>query len=181
MSVDGLTATPPPRRLAAGYVISCHRWPGQVLADLIDSGALPVAGSRRFRPARDSRIITTAHAINAATSPIYRPPPARPPRLYSASDSPSSGAYDLKVASASRALWPRVQSPRCRCVPMAPVVVPPVSLNIGASTATTPTATEQVNALRWRLPATRAGRWQTTQKRYSTRCGTVKQSMPMQN
>ena len=49
--------------------------PGQVLADLIHSGALPVARlTEVFRQAASSRIITTAHAINAGTIPDLRPP-----------------------------------------------------------------------------------------------------------
>jgi len=51
--------------------------PGQVLADLINSGALPVARlTEVFRQAASSRIITTAHAMNAGTIPDLRPPPA---------------------------------------------------------------------------------------------------------
>ena len=50
--------------------------PGQVLADLINSGAMPVARlTEMFRQAASSRIITTAHAINAGTIPDLRPPP----------------------------------------------------------------------------------------------------------
>ncbi|MCX5968967.1 MAG: AAA family ATPase, partial [Cyanobacteria bacterium] len=49
--------------------------PGQVLADVISSGALPVARlTEVFRQAASSRIITTAHAINAGTIPDLRPP-----------------------------------------------------------------------------------------------------------
>ena len=49
--------------------------PGQVLADGIRSGALPVARlTEVFRQAAASRIITTAHAINAGTLPDLRPP-----------------------------------------------------------------------------------------------------------
>ena len=49
--------------------------PGQVLADVIASGALPVARlTEVFRQAAASRIITTAHAINAGTIPDLRPP-----------------------------------------------------------------------------------------------------------
>jgi len=48
-----------------------------VLADLINSGALPVARlTEVFRQAASSRIITAAHAINAGTIPDLRPPPA---------------------------------------------------------------------------------------------------------
>jgi len=49
--------------------------PGQVLADAIASGALAVARlTEVFRQAAASRIITTAHAINAGTIPDLRPP-----------------------------------------------------------------------------------------------------------
>ncbi len=49
--------------------------PGQVLADGINSGALQVARlTEVFRQAASSRIITTAHAINAGTIPDLRPP-----------------------------------------------------------------------------------------------------------
>jgi len=44
--------------------------PGQVLADVIASGALPLARLMEvFLQADSSRIITTAHAINAGTIP----------------------------------------------------------------------------------------------------------------
>ena len=50
--------------------------PGQVLADTIASGALAVARlTKVFRQAASSRIITTAHAINAGTIPDLRSPP----------------------------------------------------------------------------------------------------------
>jgi exodeoxyribonuclease V alpha subunit len=49
--------------------------PGQVLADVINSGALPVARlSEVFRQAAASRIITTAHAVNLGQMPDLRPP-----------------------------------------------------------------------------------------------------------
>jgi len=50
--------------------------PGQVLADAIASGAVAVARlTEVFRQAASSRIITTAHAINAGTIPDLRSPP----------------------------------------------------------------------------------------------------------
>ncbi|MCS5700454.1 ATP-dependent RecD-like DNA helicase [Cyanobium sp. FGCU-52] len=49
--------------------------PGQVLADAINSGALPVTRlTEVFRQAASSRIITTAHAINGGTIPDLRAP-----------------------------------------------------------------------------------------------------------
>jgi len=49
--------------------------PGQVLADIIGSGAVPVVRlTEVFRQAARSRIITTAHAINAGRLPDLAPP-----------------------------------------------------------------------------------------------------------
>ena len=49
--------------------------PGQVLADVINSAALPVTRlTEVFRQAASSRIITSAHAINAGQLPDLRPP-----------------------------------------------------------------------------------------------------------
>jgi exodeoxyribonuclease V alpha subunit len=48
--------------------------PGQVLADLIDSGRLPVARlTEIFRQAAESRIITAAHSINRGALPDLAP------------------------------------------------------------------------------------------------------------
>jgi exodeoxyribonuclease V alpha subunit len=52
--------------------------PGQVLSDVIGSGAVTVARlTEVFRQAASSRIITTAHAINAGQIPDLRPPADR--------------------------------------------------------------------------------------------------------
>ncbi|MCZ0964416.1 SF1B family DNA helicase RecD2 [Paracoccus benzoatiresistens] len=49
--------------------------PGQVLADIIGSGAVPVVRlSEVFRQAAQSKIITSAHAINAGRMPDLAPP-----------------------------------------------------------------------------------------------------------
>ncbi len=49
--------------------------PGQVLADLIDSGCVPVARlTEIFRQAAASRIITAAHSINRGALPDLSPP-----------------------------------------------------------------------------------------------------------
>jgi len=49
--------------------------PGQVLADIIDSGTVPfVRLTEVFRQAARSKIITTAHAINAGRMPDLAPP-----------------------------------------------------------------------------------------------------------
>ena len=49
--------------------------PGQVLADVIESGTVPIVRlTEVFRQAAKSRIITTAHAINAGCVPNLEPP-----------------------------------------------------------------------------------------------------------
>jgi exodeoxyribonuclease V alpha subunit len=49
--------------------------PGQVLADIIGSGAVPVVRlTEVFRQAAESKIITTAHAMNAGRMPDLSPP-----------------------------------------------------------------------------------------------------------
>jgi len=49
--------------------------PGQVLADVISSGAMPVVRlTEVFRQAAESRIITTAHRINQGLNPDLSPP-----------------------------------------------------------------------------------------------------------
>src|SRR5262249_38905600 len=51
--------------------------PGQVLADLIASGAVPVVRlTEVFRQAAQSRIIISAHRINQGSIPDLRPPDA---------------------------------------------------------------------------------------------------------
>jgi exodeoxyribonuclease V alpha subunit len=57
--------------------------PGQVLADVIASGAIPVTRlCEVFRQAASSRIITSAHAINAGQLPDLRPPAAEDSDFY---------------------------------------------------------------------------------------------------
>lgn len=50
--------------------------PGRILADLVDSGAVPVARlSRIFRQGRGSRIIEAAHEVNQGRLPLLEPAP----------------------------------------------------------------------------------------------------------
>src|SRR4029077_5185769 len=51
--------------------------PGQVLADIIASGAVPVVRlTEVFRQAAQSRIISSAHRINQGSMPDLNPPEA---------------------------------------------------------------------------------------------------------
>ena len=60
--------------------------PGQVLADVISSGAVPVVRlTEVFRQAAQSRIITSAHRINQGSIPDLSPPQSRERLLFRAS------------------------------------------------------------------------------------------------
>ncbi|CAO3429349.1 RecD-like DNA helicase YrrC [Azospirillum doebereinerae] len=49
--------------------------PGQVLADIIESAAVPIVRlTEVFRQAAESHIITNAHRINAGQMPVLSPP-----------------------------------------------------------------------------------------------------------
>jgi exodeoxyribonuclease V alpha subunit len=68
--------------------------PGQVLADVIASGAVPVARlTEIFRQAAASRIVTGAHAVNAGRLPDLDPPKHGETDFYFvAADTPEDGA-----------------------------------------------------------------------------------------
>jgi exodeoxyribonuclease V alpha subunit len=65
--------------------------PGQVLADVISSGAVPVVRlTEVFRQAARSRIITSAHRINQGTIPDLTPPEAESDFYFVQADDPES-------------------------------------------------------------------------------------------
>ncbi len=65
--------------------------PGQVLADVISSGAVPVVRlTEVFRQAAQSRIITSAHRINQGTIPDLSPPEAESDFYFVQADDPES-------------------------------------------------------------------------------------------
>ena len=131
--------------------------PGQVLADLINSGALPVARlTEVFRQAASSRIITAAHAINAGTIPDLRPPPAETTTdfYFLPADSPEQAvALILKVVGeripARFGLDPIAQV-QVLC-PMARGGCGSRSLNIELQQLLNPDPTEQVERFGWRF------------------------------
>jgi exodeoxyribonuclease V alpha subunit len=131
--------------------------PGQVLADVITSGAVPVTRlTEVFRQAASSRIITTAHAINAGTIPDLRPP----------ADGASSDFYFLAaetpeqaVALILRAVGERIPA-RFGLDPIAQVqVLCPMarggcgsrSLNVELQKLLNPDPAEQVERFGWRF------------------------------
>ena len=65
--------------------------PGQVLADVISSGAVPVVRlTEVFRQAAQSRIITSAHRINEGVIPDLSPPEAESDFYFVQADDPES-------------------------------------------------------------------------------------------
>jgi exodeoxyribonuclease V alpha subunit len=63
--------------------------PGQVLADIISSGAVPVVWlTEVFRQAAQSRIITSAHRINQGSIPDLSPPGTKSDFYFVAADDP---------------------------------------------------------------------------------------------
>ena len=131
--------------------------PGQVLADLINSGALAVARlTEVFRQAASSRIITTAHAINAGTIPDLRPPPAGASTdfYFLPAETPEQAvALILKVVGeripARFGLDPIAQV-QVLC-PMARGGCGSRSLNIELQQLLNPDPTEQVERFGWRF------------------------------
>ncbi len=131
--------------------------PGQVLADLINSGALPVARlTEVFRQAASSRIITTAHAINAGTIPDLRPPAAEATTdfYFLPAETPEQAvALILKVVGeripARFGLDPIAQV-QVLC-PMARGGCGSRSLNIELQQLLNPDPTEQVERFGWRF------------------------------
>ena len=65
--------------------------PGQVLADVISSGAVPVVRlTEVFRQAAQSRIITSAHRINQGSIPDLGPPEAESDFYFVQADDPET-------------------------------------------------------------------------------------------
>ncbi len=93
--------------------------PGQVLADIIGSGAVPVVRlTEVFRQARESQIIVNAHRINHGEMPDATPPGGATDFFFTEIDDPEQGAARLLqiVARAdSRAFRPRSRCATSRC------------------------------------------------------------------
>jgi hypothetical protein len=65
--------------------------PGQVLADIISSGAMPVVRlTEVFRQAAQSRIITSAHRINQGSIPDLSPPETQSDFYFVQADDPET-------------------------------------------------------------------------------------------
>ena len=85
--------------------------PGQVLADVISSGAVPVVRlTEVFRQAAQSRIITSAHRINQGSIPDLSPPGTESDFYFVQADDPETAVATHHRAGEdadSQAVWPR--------------------------------------------------------------------------
>ena len=98
--------------------------PGQVLADIIASGAVPVVRlTEVFRQASESRIIVNAHRINRGEMPDVAPASGATDFFFTEIDDPEQGAARLLQIVAERipgALRPRPGARRPGAVPDEP-------------------------------------------------------------
>ncbi len=131
--------------------------PGQVLADVINSAAIPVTRlTEVFRQAASSRIITSAHAINAGQLPDLRPPAGEDASdfYFAQADSPEQAvALILKLVGeripARFGLDP-IQQVQVLC-PMARGGCGSRALNLELQQLLNPDPTEQVERFGWRF------------------------------
>lgn len=130
--------------------------PGQVLADAIASGAIPVTRlTEVFRQAASSRIITSAHAINTGTLPDLRPPADGSSDFYFAQADTPEQAVALILRLVSERIPVRfgldpIQQVQVLC-PMARGGCGSRSLNIELQKRLNPDPSEQVERFGWRF------------------------------
>ena len=133
--------------------------PGQVLADVIASGAIPVTRlSEVFRQAASSRIITSAHAINAGELPDLRPPAAESSSdfYFAQADTPEQAVALIRRLVGERiparfGLDP-IQQVQVLC-PMARGGCGSRALNVELQQLLNPDPPEQVERFGWRFAA----------------------------
>src|SRR5262249_41193748 len=126
--------------------------PGQVLADIISSGAVPVVRlTEVFRQAAQSRIITGATPINKGLIPDLAPPPQRNPSSFQATDLESAGpriAEVVKTRISKRFGLDPVRDIQVLC-PMNRGGVGARSLNIELQAALNPAGERKVERFGW--------------------------------
>ena len=77
--------------------------PGQVLADIISSGAVPVVRlTEVFRQAAQSRIITSAHRINRGSIPDLNPPSTDSDFYFVQADDPESAEICMTLSPGAK-------------------------------------------------------------------------------
>jgi exodeoxyribonuclease V alpha subunit len=127
--------------------------PGQVLADLIGSGTVPVVRlTEIFRQAASSRIITTAHRINRGEMPDLSPAAAESDCHFVAAEDPESAV--ARILDLVRTRIPRrfgldpVRDIQVLC-PMARGGVGARSLNIDLQAALNPEGAPKITKFGW--------------------------------
>jgi exodeoxyribonuclease V alpha subunit len=131
--------------------------PGQVLADMIESGAVPVIRlTEVFRQARHSRIIESAHRINRGLLPDFSPPETDSDFYFVSPEDPASAVsriVDLvKTRIPKRFGFDPVRDIQVLC-PMTRGGVGPRSLNIELQAALNPIGDRKVERFGWTFAA----------------------------
>lgn len=127
--------------------------PGQVLADIIGSGAVPVVRlTEVFRQAAQSKIITTAHAINAGRMPDLTPPDGEADFYFVPARDPEEAVARI-VELVSRRIPRRFKLDRIKDIqvlcPMNRGGVGARSLNIELQKALNPAGDKKVERFGW--------------------------------
>jgi exodeoxyribonuclease V alpha subunit len=127
--------------------------PGQVLADVISSGAVPVVRlTEVFRQAAQSRIITTAHRINQGIIPDLSPPEAESDFYFVQADDPENAVGRIielvKTRIPRRFGFDPIRDVQVLC-PMNRGGVGARSLNIELQAALNPAGDHKVERFGW--------------------------------
>ena len=147
--------------------------PGQVLADVISSGAVPVVRlTEVFRQAAQSQIIVNAHRINQGVVPDFRKPEADSDFYFVEADDPETTVSRIielvKTRIPRRFGFDPIRDVQVLC-PMNRGGVGARSLNIELQAALNPAGDRKVERFGWTFaPATRSCRSRTTMTRRST-------------
>jgi exodeoxyribonuclease V alpha subunit len=131
--------------------------PGQVLADIIGSGAVPVVRlTEVFRQAARSKIITTAHAINAGRMPDLTAPDGETDFYFVPAADPEQAAFRIVELVSTRIPgrfgFDPIRDIQVLC-PMNRGGVGARSLNIELQTALNPAGAKKVERFGWTFAA----------------------------
>lgn len=127
--------------------------PGQVLADIIESGAIPVVRlTEVFRQAAQSRIVTTAHRINQGLMPDLAPADPSSDFYFVQADEPETAVVRIidlvKTRIPKRFGFDSIRDIQVLC-PMNRGGVGARSLNIELQSALNPPGTQRVERFGW--------------------------------
>jgi len=143
--------------------------PGQILADMITSGAVPVVRlTEVFRQAAQSRISTNAHRINQGAIPDLEKPEGDSDFYFVQADDPKTAVPRIielvKTRIPQRFGLDPIRDIQVLC-PMNRGGVGARSLNIELQAALNPAGERKVERFGWTHPATRSCRLKTTTTR----------------